>query len=98
MLKSTIRDESDGCTFVDLIDRELEKRYWRLDELEKRVIRDLEHRTEQLYAQIMFLQKGNEERIRLENEFNKDSKELRMRSSELRELRQEIETLKLEKR
>ena len=83
---------------MDLIDRELEKRYRRLDELEKRVIHDLEHRTEQLYSQIMFLHKGSEERGRLENEFNKDSKELRLRSAELRELRQEIETLKLEKR
>jgi hypothetical protein len=47
---------------VDLIDRELEKRYRRLDELEKRVIHDLEHRTEHLYSQIMFLNKGSEER------------------------------------
>ena len=83
---------------MDLIDRELEKRYRRLDELEKRVIHDLEHRTEQLYGQIMFLPKGNEARGKLEHEYTKDSKELRMRSAELRELRQEIETLKLEKR
>ena len=83
---------------MDLIDRELEKRYRRLDELEKRVIHDLEHRTEQLYGQIMFLPKGSEARGRLENEFTKDSKELGMRSAELHELRQEIEILMLEKR
>ena len=81
-----------------MIDRELEKRYKRLNELEKRVIHDLENRTEQLYAQIMFMHKGSEERLKLEHEYTKDSKELSMRSKELRELRHEIEILKLEKR
>tara|TARA_E500000331_G_scaffold308100_1_gene313383 strand:- start:1198 stop:1458 length:261 start_codon:yes stop_codon:yes gene_type:complete len=81
-----------------MIDRELEKRQNRLDELESRIIRDLEHRTELLYSQIMVLRKGSEEREKLELEYKKDSNELRMRSNEIRELRTEIETLKLERR
>ena len=81
-----------------MIDRELDKRQNRLDELESRIIRDLEHRTELLYSQIMVLRKGSEEREKLELEYKKDSNELRMRSNEIRELRTEIETLKLERR
>ena len=81
-----------------MIDRELEKRQNRMDELESRRIRDLEHSTELLYSQIMVLRKGSEEREKLELEYKKDSNELRMRSNEIRELRTEIETLKLERR
>ena len=83
---------------MERIDHELETRQNRLDELESRIIRDLEHRTELLYSQIMVLRKGSEEREKLELEYKKDSNELRMRSNEIRELRTEIETLKLERR
>ena len=81
-----------------MIDRELEKRQNRLDELESKIIRDLERRTELLYSQIMVLRKGSEERERLELEYKKGSNELKLRSNEIRELRIEIETLKLERK
>ena len=50
-----------------------------------------------LYARIMPMQKGNEERDKLEHEYTLLSKELRMRSEELYKARQQIENLELQK-
>ncbi|MDA0788784.1 MAG: hypothetical protein O2780_04915 [Proteobacteria bacterium] len=78
-----------------MIDQELARLQKRLEELEGRVIPEFEHRSEQLYAQIMVLDGDSPERHRLEAEYKVVSNDLKMRSQELLNLRQEIDNLAL---
>ena len=82
---------------MDMIDEELQRLRTRLEELVGRIIPDLENKSQMLYARIMPMQKGNEERDKLEHEYTLLSKELRMRSEELYKARQQIENLELQK-
>ena len=82
---------------MDMIDEELLRLRTRLDELVGRVIPDLENKSQMLYARIMPLQKGTEQRDKLESEYTLLSKELRLRSDELYKARQQIESLELQK-
>lgn len=82
---------------MDLIEEELNRLRIRLDELVGRIIPDLENKAQMLYARIMPLREGTEERDRLESEYTLLSKELRLRSDELYNARQQIENLELQK-
>lgn len=82
---------------MDIIDEELRRLQSRLDELKNRIIPDFENRTQLLYAQIMPLRKNSEEREKLEAEFTLLSKELRLRSDELFNIRQQMENLQTQK-
>ena len=83
---------------MDMIDQELMRLNNRKDELSIRIIPDFEHRTEMLYGQIMTLRKDSRERLKLEEEYNHLSKELRLRSDEIINIRLEIQNLELEKK
>lgn len=82
---------------MDMIDEELRRLQARLDELTNRIIPDFENRTQLLYAQIMPLRKESEERERLEAEYTLLSKELRLRSDELFNIRQQMQNLEVQK-
>lgn len=82
---------------MDMIDEELNRLKTRMNELKQRIIPDFESRSEQLYARIMPLPKGSEERDRLEHEYKLLSKELGKRSNELVNLRQTMDNLAFEK-
>lgn len=82
---------------MDMIDEELLRLRTRVEELVGRIIPDLENKSQMLYARIMPMQKGNEERDKLESEYTLLSKELRMRSDELYKARQQIENLELQR-
>lgn len=82
---------------MDMIDEELLRLRTRLDDLVGRVIPDLENKSQILFARIMPLKQGSEERDRLEHEYTLLSKELRLRSDELYKARQQIENLELQK-
>lgn len=82
---------------VDMIDQEINRLKIRLQELTVRIVPDFENRTELLYAQIMQMHKGSDEREKLEHEYTLLSKELRLRSDELINIRAQIENLELEK-
>jgi hypothetical protein len=69
----------------------------RLDELQDRILRDLDNQAQQIYGQIMPLRKTNELRQRLETEYGRISKELTLRSDEARNIKQQMDNLKLEK-
>lgn len=78
---------------MDMLGQELTRLRRRMDELEKRVIPEFESKTQSLYAQILPLPKGSEEREKLETEYNLSSKELRLRCDEMTSIRREIERL-----
>ena len=80
-----------------MINEELNRLKNRIDELKARIIPDLESKSEQLYARIMPLQKGSEERDKLEAEYTLLSKELSRRSNEIVNLRRDSENLEFEK-
>ena len=82
---------------MDMIDEEIRRLQNRQQELTSRVIPDLENRTELLYAQIMPMKKDSEEREKLEAEYTLLSKELRLRSDELFNARQQIQNLEVQK-
>jgi len=82
---------------MEMIDQELVRMQTRIDELSSRIIPDFEHRTEMLYGQIMTLRKDSAEREKHEEEYAHLSKELRIRSDELVNLRLEMKNLALEK-
>ena len=82
---------------MEMIDQEIMRLKSRMTELSERIIPDFEHKTEVLYAQIMTLEKGSEEREKLEEEYAKLSKELRIRSDEVISSRQQIENLEVQK-
>ncbi len=82
---------------MEIIDQELMRLKNRMDELSSRIIPDFEHRTQMLYGQIMTLRKDSEERERYEEEYAHLSKELRLRSDEIINLRLEKENLEMEK-
>lgn len=84
-------------TPVAINDQEVEKLRRRLDDLDRRVIPELETRTQSLFAQIMPLQKGSEEREKLVEQYSRNSKELRLRSDEKVEIRRQIERLQQQK-
>lgn len=83
---------------MDMIDQEIMRIKNRMAELKDRIIPDFEHRTESLYAQILPLDRGSEERQKLEEEFHRLSKELRLRSDELVHSVQEVENLEVQKK
>ena len=83
---------------MDMIDQEIMRIKGRTDDLKNRIIPDFEHKTEALYARIIPLEKGHPERDKLEAEYTRLSKELRLRSDELINSRQEIENLELQKK
>lgn len=80
-----------------MIDQELTRLRRRKDELEQRILPALESKTQSLFAQIMPLHKGTEEREKLEAEYEIQSKELRLRSDERNNIRQEMERLERQK-
>jgi len=82
---------------MDMIDEEIRRLQNRQDELKSRVLPDLENRTQLLYAQIMPLKKDSEEREKLEAEYTLLSKELRLRSDEMFNIRQQVENLEAQK-
>lgn len=82
---------------MDMIDEEIRRLQNRQQELTSRIIPDLENRSELLYAQIMPMRKDSEEREKLEAEYTLLSKELRLRSDELFNTRQQIQNLEVQK-
>jgi hypothetical protein len=80
-----------------MIDQELMRLKTRMDELSSRIIPDFEHRTQVLYGHIMALRKDSREREMQEAEYAHLSKELRLRSDEIINIRLEMENLELEK-
>ena len=82
---------------MDLVDQELKRMQIRLDELQDRIIRDLDNQAQQIYGQVMPLRKTSELRQKLETEYAMVSKELTLRSDEARNLKQQMENLELEK-
>lgn len=82
---------------MEIIDQELMRLKNRMDELSSRIIPDFEHRTQMLYGQIMTLRKDSAEREKHEEEYAHLSKELRLRSDEIINLRLEMENLEMEK-
>ena len=82
---------------MEMIDQEIMRLKNRMTELTERIIPEFEHKTEVLYAHIMTLEKGSEEREREEEEYARLSKELRLRSDELINSRQQIENLEVQK-
>lgn len=82
---------------MNMIDEELMRLRNRLKDLQERVIPDFENRTQALYARIISMQKGSEEREREEAEYTKLARELSIRSDEVINTRQQIENLELQK-
>jgi hypothetical protein len=80
-----------------MIDQEIARLGRRMEELTRRVIPELESKTETLYTHIMPLEEGSDAREKLEHEFNLLSKELRLRSDELIEIRRQIQRLELQR-
>lgn len=76
-----------------MIDQELTRLNKRLTELDDRIIPDLERKTERIFAQVMALGKGNEQRKKLEGEYDVLSKELRRRSDERLDIRRQMDRL-----
>ena len=70
----------------------------RLDELQTRIVRDLDNQAQQIYGQIMLLRKDTEQRQKLETEYTKIAKELTLRSDEARNLKQQMDNLEFEKK
>ncbi len=77
-----------------MIEQEIKRLENRIQELEEKILPQLEHRTEFLYAQIVPLHEGSDEREKLEQEFKVLSKELRLRSDEKVNSRQEVARLR----
>ena len=82
---------------MEMLDQEIMRLKHRMTELAEKIIPEFEHKTEVLYAQIMTMEKGSDERTRLEDEFGRLSKELRLRSDELNNARMQIENLETQK-
>ena len=82
---------------MDMIDEEIMRLKNRMSELTHRIIPEFENKTTAMYAQIMALPKGSVERERQEAEYTRMSGELRMRSDELINIRQQIENLEMQK-
>lgn len=82
---------------MDMIDEEITRLKARQDELKLRIVPNLDNKAQLLYARIMPLTNENEERERLEAEYTLLSKELRLRSDELFNIRQQIENLEMQK-
>jgi RNA processing factor Prp31 len=82
---------------MDMIDEELNRLMTRVDELKSRIMPDLESKSEVLYARIMPMKEGSEEREKLEAEYTLLSKELTHRSIEITNLRGNMENLEFEK-
>jgi hypothetical protein len=82
---------------MDMIDQELTRLRNRMSELQLRIIPDFENRTQLLYELIMPLRKDSKEREKLEAEYHLLSKELRLRSDEIIDIRQQIENLESQK-
>lgn len=82
---------------MEIIEQELMRLKNRMDELSTRIIPDFENRTQLLYGQIMTLRKDSEEREKHKEEYAHLSKELRLRSDEIVNIRLEIENLEMEK-
>ena len=83
---------------MDLVDQELNRMQVRLDELQTRIVRDLDNQAQQIYGQIMLLRKDTEQRQKLETEYTKIAKELTLRSDEARNLKQQMDNLEFEKK
>ncbi|MFT5562966.1 MAG: hypothetical protein ACJAYE_003518 [Candidatus Azotimanducaceae bacterium] len=82
---------------MDMIDEELNRLKTRVDELKSRIMPDLESISEVLYARIMPMKEGSEEREKLEAEYTLLSKELTLRSKELINHRSSMDNLEFEK-
>jgi len=82
---------------MDMIDEELNRLKTRVDELKSRIMPDLESKSEVLYARIMPMREGSEEREKLEAEYTLLSKELSRRSNELINHRSGMDNLEFEK-
>jgi hypothetical protein len=82
---------------MDMIDEELARLKNRLDDLRNRIIPNLDSRAQQVYAQVMSMQKESEKRLKLEKEYGLMDKEIRMRSDEAMKITQQRENLEFEK-
>ena len=82
---------------MDMIDEELLRLRIRLDDLNLRVIPELENKTQVMYAQVMQMRKESEERKKIEADYKLISKDLSARCDELIGIRQQIENLEKEK-
>jgi hypothetical protein len=82
---------------MDMIDEELARLKNRLDDLRNRIIPNLDSRAQQVYAQVMSMQKESEKRLKLEKEYALMDKEIRMRSDEAMKITQQRENLEFEK-
>lgn len=79
-----------------MIEKEIRRLRDRIAELDNKIVPQLEHRTEFLYQQILPLQEGSDERVRLEQEYAVLSKELRLRCDECLNSRHEVARLESE--
>jgi hypothetical protein len=82
---------------MDMIDEELARLKNRLDDLRNRIIPNLDSRAQQVYSQVMSMQKESEKRLKLEKEYALMDKEIRMRSDEAMKITQQRENLEFEK-
>ncbi len=74
-----------------MIEQEIRRLEQRQEQLQGRVIPELERRTEFLYTQILTLAEGSTDREKMEQEYGVLSKELRLRSDEMFANRQQID-------
>lgn len=81
-----------------MIDQEIARLRRRQNDLQQRIIPDLERKTERLYAHIMTLEHDTEERTKYEAEYEALARELRVRSDEALSTVREIERLELQRR
>ena len=82
---------------MDMIDEELARLKNRIDDLRNRIIPNLDSRAQQVYAQVMSMQKDSEKRLKLEKEYALMDKEIRMRSDEAIKISQQMDNLEFEK-
>jgi hypothetical protein len=82
---------------MDMIDEELARLKNRLDDLRNRIIPNLDSKAQQVYSQVMSMQKESEKRLKLEKEYGLMDKEIRMRSDEAMKITQQRENLEFEK-
>ena len=82
---------------MDMIDEELARLKNRIDDLRNRIIPNLDSRAQQVYAEVMSMQKDSEKRLKLEKEYALMDKEIRMRSDEAIKISQQMDNLEFEK-
>jgi hypothetical protein len=82
---------------MEMIDLRLNRLQTRLKELSSKLVPDLDAKATVIYARIMPLPLNGELRLKLEAEYTLISKELKLRSNEIIDIRHEIDNLELER-